>query len=799
MSAVQNPESFGEWVKSRRRRLDLTQAELGKRAGCSAAAIRKIEADERKPSKQLAETLIGALEITEPDREVFLQMARGVFTEKLPDTPIDRKPSNPNNLPALLTSTIDRTHDLTAVASLIGDKTVRLVTLIGPPGIGKTRLSLQCGTDLLLDFPDGVWFVDLADMENAAFFPATVSRSLEFLEMPPSPGLSQLIAGIKSRNLLLILDNFEHIVDQAAVDVAQILKNCRDLKILVTSRVPLHITGEQEYPLPPLSIPPRGAEKDPDSLMDFELVQLLVARTRQHQPKFSITTENAKAVIEICNVLDGVPLALELAASSLRRMTLDEMASLLKGFHGVNWVRKIGTPARDLPQRQRTLENVVAWSFTLLTGAQQELFCKIGLFSGWFDNEAAASICFDDPKPSLAETHDMLGELSDRSLLVQDFVDGIPCWRMLELIHEYAGLKLDADVRAGLRLRFTQHFLEKLKTVNQLPEHKQQDTFYHLNVSNLHAALKWAIAEKDTELGFHLALHLDDLWMSHGYSKEGLELLKQLFALPDSSPPEDRINRLTYAADLAWHKYDFETSLAFSRESGELAKVYGLSGPYLWFLNCQGRIYIEQEQYDQARQVLEECFNLALSNPEMMNPGSPMAQLGELALFDGRLEDAKAAFEKSYGFLKLTQYKDDIFLSMSKVDSAEVALAERNFDQALHWLVLAHEYADVNIRRLLAFLCAMAGYIVLSPGRQKKNLTTAAQIYGAIELLSERSGIIMGAFYQNKKSERIALARKQLSAREWEKAFQEGQHLSRDEVVTLAKRKLEKSQSSIDE
>jgi predicted ATPase/transcriptional regulator with XRE-family HTH domain len=795
MSAVQNPESFGEWVKSRRRRLDLTQAELGKRAGCSAAAIRKFEADERKPSRDLAMSLSRALEIPETDRDTFLQMARGIFIDKALAMPSGSRSAIANNLPALLTSSIDRTHDLMAVASLIRDKNVRLVTLIGPPGIGKTRLSVQCGTDLLPDFPDGVWFVDLADMENAVFFPATVSRFLEFLEMPPSPGLSQLIAGIKDRKLLLILDNFEHIVDQAAVDVAQILKNCRDLKILVTSRVPLHITGEHEYPLPSLSIPPRGAEKDPDSLLDFESVQLLVARTRQHQPKFSITADNARSVSEICTILEGIPLALELASASLRRMTLDEMVSLLKGFRGVNWVRQIGTPARDLPGRQRTLENVVAWSYTLLTGAQQDLFCKLGLFSGWFDSEAAASICFDDPGPSLAGTHDMLGELSDRSLLVRDFVDGIPCWRMLELIHEYASLKMDSDVRSGLRLRFTHHFLENLKTVNRLPDREQQDAFYHLNVSNLHAALKWAIAEKDTELGFQLALNLDDLWMSHGYSKEGLELLTMLFALPDSSTTETRIGRLQSAADLAWQKHDFETSLVFSRESAELAKVHGLQAPYVWYLNRQGRIFIEQGHYDQARQALEECYNLALSNPEAINPGTPMAQLGELALFEGRLDDARWALEKTIEYLIETQDTNDLFLNMAKTDLAETALAQKDFPQALHWLGQVQEYTGPLLRRFLVYLCAVAGYFILSPGRHRKDWGTAAQIYGAIESLSERSGIILGAFYQKNISERIALARKHVSAREWEKAFQDGQHLSRDEVIALAKRELEKSQS----
>jgi predicted ATPase/transcriptional regulator with XRE-family HTH domain len=787
MSIPQNSNSFGEWVKKRRKILDLTQAELGKRAGCSAAAIRKVEAAERKPSRQLAETLAGALEIVESDREVFLRMARGVLTEKPPNAPTILKRSIPNNLPALLTSTIDRTHNLTAVTSLIREIPIHLVTLLGPPGIGKTRLSIHAGTELLADFPDGVWFVDLAEMEKAEFFAATISRSMDFLELPPSPGLSQIITSLGNRKLLLILDNFEHIVDQAAVHVAQILKNCRELKIVVTSRVPLHITGEHEYPLPSLSIPPHGEFNNPDSLMGFESVQLLVARTRQHQPKFSITAKNAKAVIEICTVLEGIPLALELAAASLRRMTLDEMVSLLNGFQGTNWIRQIGTPTRDLPQRQRTLENVVAWSYSLLTPEQQELFCKLSLFSGWFDNEAVASICFEDPKPSLTETHDLLGELSDQSLLVRDFVDGIPCWRMLELIHEFSSLKLDAGVRAGLRLRFSQYFLEKLKALNKITDHQQKDSFYHLHVNNLHSALKWAIVEKDMEMGFELAWHLDDLWMSHGYSREGLELLKQLFSLPDSSPPETRIGRLHSASDLAWQKYDFETGLAFLRESGELAKVNGLKGPYLWFLNRQGRIYIEQGNYDSACQALEECYNLALSDPEIMNPGSPLAQLGEIALFEDRLEEAKTTFKKAIQYLTETQDTADIFLAMAIVDLAEVALEEREFEQAHDWLAQAHEYADIHIRRLLAYLYAIAGYVILTPSNVNLDLITAAQIYGAMDSLSERSGIILGAFYQKKKSERIAHAKRRLPAREWDRAFQSGRQMGRDEVIELAK------------
>jgi tetratricopeptide (TPR) repeat protein len=462
----------------------------------------------------------------------------------------------------------------------------------------------------------------------------------------------------------------------------------------------------------------------------------------------------------------------------------------LKGFHGVNWVRQIGTPARDLPQRQRTLENVVAWSYSLLTPSQQLLFCKLGLFSGWFDNEAVTSICFEDSKPSLTETNDLLGELSDQSLLVRDFVDGIPCWRMLELVHEYAHLKLDEALQASLRLRFSQHFLEKLMIVNKIEKHKQQDSFYHLNVRNLHAALKWAIAEKDTDIGFRLAWHLDDLWMSHGYSREGLQLLKQLFALPDQSPPKVRIDRLELAADLAWQKHDFETGLAFSKEIAELAMQNGIQREYLWSLNRMGRIYIEQGQYGEARRVLEECLAEAEAAPDVMNPGTTLAQLGELSLFDGKLGDAKAALEKAIALMPEARDSNEIFLSMAKVDMAEIALVEMKYDKAYRWLNESSEYADINIRRTLAFLFAVIGYLILTSGQYKERLLAGANLMGAIDALSERSGIILGSFYQQTKSDRINFAKRKLPDNDWQEAFLSGQLLSRDEALQLAKGKL---------
>ncbi len=763
------PATFGVWVRTRRKQLDLTQSELGERAGCSEAAVRKIEADERKPSRQLAELLARALEIPASEKDSFLQFARGVLMDGLR---IETK-SHPGNLPTLLTSTVNRTRDLANVSTLLKDKTVHLVTLIGPPGIGKTRLSVHCGNELLDDFPDGVWFVDLAGVQNPDFFLPTLARSLPGLNLPPSPSLDQLLRGLKDERLLLILDNFEHIVEKSALDVAQILKACPHLKILATSRVPLHVYGEQEYALLPLSIPPRDIKKTETALLQFESVQLFIARTRQHQPKFNVTSENADAVIDICTILDGIPLALELAAATLRQVTLDEMVTMLRRQ---GWVKQLATSARDLPERQRTLENVIDWSYTLLYDRQKESFCKLGVFSGWFDAEAAAAVCE-------AESPIFLNALTDHSMLEREIFKGRFHWRMLELIHEFAVSRLTKAGHSRVEHLRAQYFLNKLTELKQGAPRETQEEYFQINSSNFHGALKWAIAEQRIELGLQLVSVLEGVWSSLGYFKEGLDLLGQILALPSRIDPSLRANYLQTASDLAWQQHDFETALAYSKEAAELGRKYDLKGKYPAYINRLGRIYIEQGKYDEAKQPLLEVLELARREPENMNPGVPLAQLGEIAFFEGRLEEASSFLKGALPHL--TDY-EMIFLAMARTDLAEIALAEGDLETARDWLVKAYPAASQHTRRFLVFLCALAGYLVLS-GKKKENIQKAAQLYGAVETLSAKSGIQFNSFYQHLNQERMKQALGKLSAGEWQKAYKTGLGWERSEAVRQVK------------
>jgi predicted ATPase/transcriptional regulator with XRE-family HTH domain len=773
MTAAKTSATFGAWVRTRRKQLDLTQSELGKRAGCSEAAIRKIEADERKPSRQLAELLAPALEIPAAEKESFLQFSRGVLIDEIRSA----TKTNLHNLPTLLTSTVDRTRDLANVSTLLKDKTVHLVTLIGPPGIGKTRLSIHCGNAALADFPDGVWFVDLADVTNADFFIPAIARFIPTLSLPLSPSLSQLLSRLKDKTLLLILDNFEQIVEGASLDAAQILKTCPNIKILVTSRIPLHIYGENEYPLPPLSIPPQDAKKTQAALLQFESVQLFIARTRQHQPKFAITSENANSIIEICSILEGIPLALELAAATLRQMTLAEMVNVLRGK---DWVKQLATPARDLPLRQRTLENVIDWSYTLLDDEQKEFFCKLGVLSGWFDAEAVSVIC----EMSSSRSSELLMALTDHSLLEREIIKGKAHWHMLELIHKYAASKLSAEQLSRVEHLRVDYFLKKIQELKQNTAREMQTEYFQINFSNFHGALNWTIAEQQIELGFQLASELEGAWSALGYFKEGLSLIRQLLALPSDAEPRVRANRLQTASDLAWQLHDFESALTYSEEAVELGRVHGLKSEYPWFLNRLGRICIEQGKLAEAKDHLSKALELANANTSALNPGSPLAQLGEVALFEGNLEEAKALFEKA-----LTQLAngDDIFLAIARTDLAEVALIEGDFPKARFWLVQAFVPASQQVRRTMIFLSALAGYLVLSPA---ENIKKAAQFYGAIEAWSERSGVILGSFYQELNRTRIDLARNKLSAKEWLGAFETGRGWERGETVQQAQMEL---------
>ena len=757
-------------MRTRRKQLDLTQAELGRRAACSEATIRKIEADERKPSRQLAELLARALLIPPINTQRILTVTRGTYLEEPNYQTTEVMPTN-NNLPALLTSTINRVRDQTALIGLLKDQLVHLVTIIGPPGIGKTRLSIHCGNEVLADFPDGVWFVDLSEISDPRFLISSIAHSLTSFDLPPSPDLNQLVRGLRNRQLLLILDNFEQIAEEGAIDVARMLKNCPHIKILVTSRLPLHIYGENEYPLAPLTIPPPDAPRTQAGLKNYESVQLLVARIQLYKPGFTIIAENADAIIQICNLLEGIPLALELAAASLRNHTPQEMVSLLTGRA---WISQIGTPARDLPMRQRTLENVIEWSYRLLNDDEMIFYSKLGVLSGWFDAKAAAAVCGTNEPQTLTR----LTTLHDHSLLLQENQAGRSHWRMLEIIHAHAYSKLAQPDE--IELLRAQYFLKKVSELKPGSSRSAAGLFF-LEKSHQFA---WSPGMGDPDQkcrpGIPAYHTTGGTWNSFGFLDEGLAFCQQLALQSDSFEPVKRGKLAQTASDLAWQQHDFDTAQEFARQSVELGKENGLMQEYPVYLNRLGRIFIEQGKLESAKEVLNEAFERASMDDAMLNPGVPLAQMGEIALFEGRLDEARAILEQALPFVE----KDEaIFFALTTTDLAEVALETGNFDQSLQWLTKSFEPAKNHIRRLIVLLCSLAGYLALSPeGNAKK----AASFYGAIKALSDRTGILLANFYLNLNEQRLQKITSLLSDSECKAAIEDGRRWNKETALGYA-------------
>lgn len=775
-------DTFPGWLKRRRKQLDLTQAELGARVGCSAATIRKLEAGERKPSLQLAELLGRALQVPEGEMETFLRLARGGVLDSAPAAPHLQPALPPENLPAPLTSLVNRMRAVEAVTSLLADPGVRWLTLIGPPGIGKTRLCIQSGRQALPGFVDGVWFVDLSELEDSAFVLPALIRSISSLDLPPA-NLDQLALQLKDRRMLLILDNFEHVAE-AALEVARLIKKCAGLKVLATSRVPLRIYGEHEFAVPPLSIPPAEAVSRLDLLMESEAVQLFVERARQRQRDFKVTPDNAAVIIDICSTLEGVPLALELAAASLESMTLEEMDVMLHRSPDSQWITHLSASARDLPDRQRTLENVVAWSFKLLNETQQRFFCDLGVFTAWFDAAAAAAVCLENDSDALSKARRLLTSLAEHSLLERNVIGGVICYRMLEVIRQYANVMLQPQRRADLEQRRAGYFLDLARGFTAQSPGQDFAPFYNLHAGNIRSVLRWAISEKQAQLGLELAGYLNQIWSSLGYLREGLSFVRQLLALPVEVEPLVRADALQLASDLAWQQHDFDAGLEYARQAAGLGMEYGLRGKQAMYLNRLGRIYIERGEYPHARQVLHEALSLARADPTSFNPAMPLTQLGELAFFEGKLDEAQAHLEEALTALPSGEI---IFTAMALTDLAEIALAQGVPAKARQYLLQAWETVSQHIRRTLVYLCAVVGYLLQSGAGDRAAMLHAARFLGAIPALAEQSGVVLSSFYREMIARRSRMAQERISPQEWQAAYAEGQRWSRSDALAQAR------------
>jgi predicted ATPase/transcriptional regulator with XRE-family HTH domain len=521
---METTSSFGYWIRRQRKALDLTQQVLAERVGCSLAAIKKIEGDERRPSRQIAERMADVLGVSTDQREIFLEVARGLrpvdqlllaHEPSVSSTTAKTQGSFPHNLPVQLTSYIGRERELSEIKQLL--TATHLLTLTGPGGTGKTRLALQLAADVLKDFTNGIWLVELAPLADPTLVTQTVAATLGVREQPGRTILDALTDYVRAKNMLLILDNCEHLIQTCAELADTLLRAAPRLKILATSREALSIAGETAYRVPSLPLPEVQQLRDVDELAQNDCMHLFVDRALAVYPSFRLKEKNALAIADICRRLDGIPLAIELAAARTKVFPPEEIAARLD-----NRFRLLTGGSRTALERHQTLFALIEWSHNLLSEPERVLLRRLSVYAGGWSFEAAQEVCGDGLGTDVL---DLLTHLVDKSLVAVEAETQEARYRLPETIRQYARDKLfESGESEQLRDRHLEFFIRfaetaepKLRSGEQLEWLERVETEH----DNMRTALAWSLESSKSDLALQLAGALGYFWVLRGNFSEG--------------------------------------------------------------------------------------------------------------------------------------------------------------------------------------------------------------------------------------------------------------------------------------
>jgi predicted ATPase/DNA-binding XRE family transcriptional regulator len=770
--------AFGVLLRRFRSRAGLTQEELAERAGISARAVSDLERGLRsRPYPETVRLLAGALELAEHDRAALLAAARPEAATTEPQSG-----KTEHQLPVPPTALVGRERELREIVGLLARSDVRLLTLTGPGGTGKTRLALAAATHLrdigAESCPDGVAFVPLASLSDPALVPSAIAAALGIREDGEQPLQERLREGVAAKQVLVVLDNVEHLVSGVAFLVAELLAAAPGLRVLATSRVPLRLQGEQEYAVPPLGLPRRKPPPTPEQLSQYEAVRLFITRAQSVRADFTVDNETAPAVAEICHRLDGLPLAIELAAARVRMLPPQAMLTRLE-----QRLPFLTGGARDAPARQQTLRQAIAWSYDLLSPEEQALFPRLAVFAGGVTFDAAEEV--GNPRDQL-DIFSGLERLVEHSLLLQEAgPEGEPRFSMLETIREFGLEQLAASGEAEeMRQRHASFFLSLAEEVEPaLHGPKQLAGLERLEAErdNLRLALGWSLAH-DPDVALRLVAALWRFWYARGYLREGRDWLGRTLATSAGPKTVTRARALNALGVLVWTVGDLQLALELQNESLSLAQELGDQWGMAAAAGDRAMIeFFQDGDVARARAAIEDLLSQFRALGDRHSESLSLAALGGFAREQGELDESTRLLQEA---LEIARERGDSGIQVLCLNNlAQTARLSGELDQAAallkEGLQLAHRLgAQDDIRGFLALM----GSLAVAQGEHERGV----RLLGAASALTEAVGAPLQPEEQTQFDEATATVREALSEAVFSQAWEAGRSLPVDEAMAEA-------------
>jgi predicted ATPase len=694
-----NNISFSEWLKQRRKALGLTQEQIAFRLSCSVIYLRKLESGERRPSTQMVDQLVKIFNISQSEQPRFLRFARSGLeispNEFAENNQNEAGASNHFNIPLPASRIIGREQAIPVLEQYLHDANIRLITLIGPPGIGKTRLGLETIHRALSDFADGVFFVPLDSVEISSHVASAIFRALGYVELKNRFNVEHLTQGIGNKRMLIMLDNLEHLIDSAALIVVQLLSNCPNLKLITTTREPLRVPGEWLYSVPALDFPKEPISASSEYISQFPALTLFEERARAMNATFSLNDENLQVVASICGQLEGVPLAIELIASRIRfsspKMLMDQLNDQL--ILSANGMRAVSA-------RQKNLHNAIQWSYGLLSREEQELLLYLSVFSSFTTHAAMESFTGNSSNKSTA---DLVISLLDKSLIQQlPESHGENRFNMLMMIRQFSLEKLrnsgkESEARDGhlaYFLKLADEAGKEIHGVNQL-EWMEKIEREH---ANFQIALEWSISNQKIELALRLLGALGWVWWLRGHYSESREWFDRIRKLPGlSDHPVEYARLLNRIGCQSWNIAENQDAIALLQESQVIWLALGEEGErgLADCLNWMGIvIFYSDADLSKAGSYVELSLALYQKHKDVWGVAHAMLHMGIITQTGVSplvwFEQSLGLFEQAgdrWGMSQVYQCMGRVYLDKNNYEKARWCFEQQmSIDGSLHYI-----------------------------------------------------------------------------------------------------------------